>query len=145
MPQDSSSTPAAAIPPLSEAALAAVVAAFYARVREDAELGPIFNGAITDWDHHLGKLAAFWSSVMLGTGRYKGRPMAAHFSHADAMTPGAFRRWLALWKEATEALLPAAQAAALLAKAAHIAQSIAMGIDFQRGSGLPGAGPLPDA
>lgn len=139
MPQDITDRP------ITDEALSALVDAFYARVRADAELGPIFNGAITDWDHHLGKLAAFWSSVMLGSGRYKGRPMAAHFRHADAMTPAAFRRWLTLWKEATEAQLPPQQAIVLQAKAAHIAQSLQMGIDFQRGNGLPLASPVPVA
>ena len=128
-------------PPITDAALTALVDAFYDRIRADPALGPIFNGAIDDWDHHLGKLAAFWSSVMLGSGRYKGRPMAAHFPHADAMTPAAFQRWLALWKEATEAQLPPEQALAMQAKAAHIAQSFRMGMEFQRGNGLPPAPP----
>lgn len=34
--------------PLDEPALTRLVDAFYARVRSDAELGPIFNGAIDD-------------------------------------------------------------------------------------------------
>jgi hemoglobin len=41
-------------------------------VRTDALLGPVFNRAIQDWDAHLDKLPAFWSSVTLMTGRYKG-------------------------------------------------------------------------
>ena len=50
---------------LSENGLATLVEAFYARVRADAELGPIFEDAIDDWPEHLEKLAAFWSSIML--------------------------------------------------------------------------------
>ena len=55
---------------LSENGLAALVEAFYARVRADAQLGPVFDGAIDDWPKHLVKLSAFWSSIMLTSGRY---------------------------------------------------------------------------
>ena len=54
---------------------------FYAKVREDDLIGPIFNSAIGDWPEHLRKLGAFWSSVMNCSGRYKGNPMAAHLRH----------------------------------------------------------------
>ena len=52
-----------------EAALPALLDRFYARVRADAALGPVFNDAVEDWDRHLATLADFWSSVMLTTGR----------------------------------------------------------------------------
>jgi len=60
-----------------EAGLERLVHTFYARVRTDAELDPIFNDAIADWPEHLAKLHAFWSSVMLTSGRYKGQPVPA--------------------------------------------------------------------
>ena len=75
-----------------EDGLKMLVNAFYARVRADAQLGPVFNGAIDDWPEHLGKLADFWSSVMLTTGRYKGQPVPAHRKHADSITPALFTR-----------------------------------------------------
>ena len=59
---------------ITEDDIAKLVPAFYARVRADAVLGPIFNGAIEDWPHHLAKLQAFWSSVLL-TSRWS--PMSA--------------------------------------------------------------------
>lgn len=66
---------------ITEADLEALVPAFYARVRQDDLIGPVFNTAIHDWDHHLVQLVAFWSSVMRSTGRYKGSPMVAHLRH----------------------------------------------------------------
>lgn len=90
--------------PLDEADIDRVVEAFYARVRADAMLGPIFDGAIHDWPGHLDNLKAFWSSVMFTSGRYKGRPMPAHIRHAAAITPAAFERWLALWGTTTDEL-----------------------------------------
>ncbi len=46
---------------IEEAALERLIPLFYARVREDDELGPVFNDAIADWPEHLYKLVAFWS------------------------------------------------------------------------------------
>ena len=120
---------------ITEAALAALVSAFYAKVRRDPLIGPVFNGAIDDWDAHLPKLQSFWSSVMLGTGRYKGRPMPAHIKHGDAISPAAFERWLGLWRETTDELLEAGPAAALQEKAGRIAESLSLGIAFHRDSG----------
>ena len=124
-------------PDISEADLAALVPAFYARVRQDDLIGPVFNGAIHDWDHHLVQLIAFWSSVMRSTGRYKGSPMAAHLRHKDMITPAMFDRWLALWGEVTAALLPAAKAAAMQAKAATIGESLKLALFFRMPGGAP--------
>ncbi len=55
-----------------------LVHAFYARVRGDDLLGPVFAAVVADWDAHLNKMCAFWSSVTLLTGSYKGTPMQAH-------------------------------------------------------------------
>lgn len=117
---------------ISEAEIARVVPAFYAKVRQDPMLGPIFNDAIGDWPEHLEKLQAFWSSVMLASGRYKGQPMPAHVRHEARITPAAFARWLELWAETTSDLLSPEAAAAMQEKAARIAESLALGIQFYR-------------
>ena len=120
---------------IDEAALGELVAAFYARVREDALIGPVFNDAIADWDEHLDKLHAFWSSVMLTSGRYKGQPLPAHVKHGPRITPASFERWLAIWKETTEELMEPAAARRLQEKAARIADSLQLGIRFASGDG----------
>jgi hemoglobin len=91
--------------------------------RIDPLIGPLFNDAIDDWPEHLEKLTAFWSSLMLTSGRYKGAPMAAHLKHRARMRPEMFDRWLALWRAATEAEMPPAIAAVMQAKAERIAQN----------------------
>ena len=58
---------------VDEAGLTALVDRFYAKVRSDVQLAPVFEGAVGDWPAHLEKLSAFWSSVMLTSGRYKGK------------------------------------------------------------------------
>lgn len=111
---------------------------FYARVRADEVLGPIFNGAIGGrWDAHLAKLADFWSSVMLMTGRFKGSPMAVHVALPRA-EPADFARWLALFGQTADEVCPPPAAALFRAKAEMIAQSLQLGIAAHRGELLPG-------
>ncbi|MCW1383576.1 group III truncated hemoglobin [Novosphingobium sp. KCTC 2891] len=117
---------------ISEVDIARLVPAFYARVRQDPVLGPIFDGAIHDWPEHLGKLQDFWSSVMLSSGRYKGQPMVAHVRQETHMTAGNFGRWLELWRETTEELLGPDKAQAFQAKADRIAESLQLGVQFHR-------------
>jgi hemoglobin len=116
---------------LTEKQLAALVERFYAKVREDEVLGPIFNGAIPDWPGHLNKLTAFWSSVMLTSGRYKGNPMAAHLKHKAAIRPQMFERWLELWRKTAREALDEHGAAAMIAKAERIAESLQLGLFFK--------------
>lgn len=118
---------------IDEAGLGQLVTAFYARVREDAELGPIFNDAVDDWPEHLETLTAFWSSVMLTSGRYKGQPVPAHMKHLDRITPALFDRWLALWARTTDELMAPEAAAALQDKAARIAESLKLALFFRLG------------
>lgn len=116
---------------LDDDGLTNLVDAFYARIRSDGELGSIFNDAIHDWPEHLDKLAAFWSSVMLTTGRYKGQPVPAHIKHRSRITPALFQRWLALWADTTNELMEPGAAAALQAKAARIAESLQLAMFFR--------------
>ncbi|RJF85700.1 group III truncated hemoglobin [Sphingomonas cavernae] len=116
---------------IDDAGLERLVPLFYSRIREDSELGPIFNDAIHDWPEHLDKLVAFWSSVMLTTGRYKGNPMAAHLKHAARITPELFERWLALWNRTVAEVMAPDAAAALQIKAARIAESLQLALFFR--------------
>lgn len=116
---------------VSEAQLERLIPRFYARVRDDALIGPVFDSAIGDWQQHLGKLVDFWSSVMLTGGRYKGSPVAAHLTHLPAITPPMFDRWLMLWTEVTAEMLLPTTAAALQGKAARIAESLKLTLYFR--------------
>lgn len=122
---------------IDERQLSALIPRFYARVREDTLIGPVFDGAIADWDEHLAKLVSFWSSIMLTSGRYKGNPVAAHRQHLPEITPVMFDRWLSLWAEVTDEMLPGSAAAALQGKASRIAESLKLALYFR----LPPAAP----
>jgi hemoglobin len=119
---------------ITEPAIMALVDRFYAKVRRDPLIGPVFNDAVDDWDEHLRKLYDFWSSVMLTTGRYKGNPMAAHLKLP--IQPHFFERWLALWQETAGEVFAPEPAAAFRNKAGRIAESLKLGL-FYRPSALP--------
>jgi hemoglobin len=115
---------------VTEDELRRLVDGFYARVRTDAVLGPVFNPAVSDWPEHLEKLSHFWSSIMLTSGKYHGNPMAAHYKHLAKITPEMFARWLTLWRETTAEVVPQA-APELQAKAARIAESLKLALFFR--------------
>ncbi len=118
---------------VSEERLAGLVDRFYAKVRADALIGPLFNRSVEDWPHHLEKLAAFWSSVMLTSGRYKGNPVAEHVKHMGSITPAMFDRWLSLWAETTSELLEPGIARQFQEKAGRIAESLQLALKFHAG------------
>lgn len=119
---------------LDEAMIAAVVDDFYAKARIDPLVGPIFMRAIPDaeWRAHMDVIADFWSSVLLGTRRYAGRPMPAHLALGD-LADAHFIRWLALFRETVEALCPPEVAALFVDRAERIAQSFRLGLAYHRG------------
>lgn len=125
---------------IDEPSLAALVARFYARARQDPALGPVFERAIDDWPAHLDKITAFWSSVMLGSGRYQGQPLPAHMRHRGALSPALFQRWLQLWAETARAELPPAAAAAVIGRAQRIGASMQIAL-FDLLPARPGAAP----
>jgi hemoglobin len=116
---------------IDEPMIAALVKAFYAGVRQDPLLGPIFEERVEDWEQHLDKLCAFWSSVMLMTGRYHGRPMQAHLPLPVGNEH--FERWLALFEATAKAVCPPQAAAHFIERAHRIADSLELGIATARG------------
>ncbi len=125
---------------VTEDAIVRLVDTFYAKVRRDPVLGPIFGAAIADtaWPAHLQKMYAFWSSVMLGSGRYKGNPVEVH-ERVAGIEPALFDHWLDLFEQTAAELFAPAPAEVFAAKARRIAESLRLALFF-----CPGAPPLPD-
>lgn len=116
---------------VTEDGIRQLVDAFYAKVRVDPELGPVFARAIPgDWQPHLNKMYAFWSSVMLTTGRYKGNPVAKHLV-VEGITLELFERWLALFNETCAELFDERLRAEFAAKAARIAESLKLALFYR--------------
>jgi hemoglobin len=118
-------------PEIDEASIARLVETFYARAREDALIGPIFNSSVADWDHHIANITDFWSSIILRTGRYNGRPMRPHL--VLPLKAEHFDRWLALFGETAREIFPDEIAELFLDRARRIADSFEMGIATTRG------------
>ncbi|QDH73362.1 group III truncated hemoglobin [Brevundimonas sp. M20] len=111
---------------IDEAMIDRLVETFYARVRDDALIGPIFAERVEDWGSHLAQMKLFWSSVALSTGVYEGRPTPKHLPlPIDA---GHFDRWLALFEETTREVCPPTAAAHFMTRARRIAESLELGV-----------------
>ncbi len=115
--------------PITEQQIANLVDHFYAKVRLDPEIGPVFNDAVHNWDAHLALLKDFWSSVLLATGRYKGNPLVAHFGLP--IKERYFARWLTLFSETANEVMTAPQAEFVAQRANMIATNMKRVLGFQ--------------
>jgi hemoglobin len=117
---------------ISEDVIRRLVDRFYAKVRADDRLAPVFAAAIAhdQWEPHLAKMRDFWSSVMLTSGRYKGNPVAVHMGIAR-IEPHLFSRWLELFGETCGELFEDDIADAFRAKAVRIADSLKLALYYR--------------
>lgn len=124
---------------LDDRLLTALVHTFYAKVRDDALLGPIFEARIKDWEPHLQRMVAFWSSVALMTGRYHGSPVPMH-QHLPIASEH-FERWLALFRQTAWEVCPPEGAAHVIERAERIARSLHMAVQ-DAAPATPGGAPI---
>ncbi len=80
-----------------------LVTTFYAAIRKDELLGPIFNSHISEkqWPMHLEKLTDFWMTALFGIAGFKGNPGQAHRDVDKNLNYNVdqihFGTWLQLW------------------------------------------------
>jgi hemoglobin len=108
-----------------------LVHSFYATVRRDEVLGPIFDVHVSDWDCHLGRMVDFWSAILRGTARYHGTPMPKHAALPD-LSGELFQRWLSLFRATTASLDNPAMSRWANEMAQRIAQSLWFGYQLHR-------------
>jgi hemoglobin len=126
---------------VTEESIAALIDNFYAAVRRDPVLAPVFETAIVDdeWPEHLATMRRFWSSVMLTTGRYSGNPVSVHRAVRGLERP-MFARWLALFETTVTELFAPEPAGTFIDKAHRIAISLQLALFHRLGAppdGLP--------
>ena len=115
----------------TETEVATLVHTFYAHVRQDEVLGPIFDSHVDNWDQHLAKLVDFWSALLRRTGRFAGAPMPKHAA-LPGLTAELFQRWLTLFQENAADQSNQAMAQHACTMAMRIAQSLWMGYQISR-------------
>lgn len=109
-----------------------MVERFYARIRQDAVLGPIFADHIGDWAGHLDRMKAFWNSVLRQGGGFSGSPMGKHIA-IPLIEQAEFDRWLDLFRQTLADIETDGRATALIAaRAQMIADSLLIGIRINR-------------
>ena len=119
---------------ISECGINLLVDRFYAKVRVDPVLGPVFERVVRGkWGPHLETMRNFWSSVMLTSGRYKGAPVPAHL-RVKGIEPQMFDRWLRLFGETCDELFENEVAEVFRTKAARIAESLNLALFFRPAS-----------
>ncbi|QTD54566.1 group III truncated hemoglobin [Parasphingorhabdus cellanae] len=121
---------------ITEVRISELVERFYEKIRGDALLGPIFDEKVTNWPPHLARMKDFWTSIAIESGRFRGNPMIKHLAISDIKRIH-FDRWLALFDETLQEVMPNAGACRFLSeRAARIADSLMTGISIHR-DGLP--------
>jgi hemoglobin len=111
---------------IDEAMIERLVRAFYAKVRLDDVIGPVFNDRIADWEPHLQRMFAFWSSVALMSGRYHGQPMTLHLPLP--IDGRHFDRWLALFADTAREVCPPLAAERFMVLSRRIGESLELGL-----------------
>lgn len=123
---------------IEEADIERLVRTFYGRAREDEILDPVFAAHVEDWEHHLRRIRDFWSSVVLRSGRYRGRPVPAHVPLPIDATH--FDRWLELFEETAREVCTPQAADVFIERARMIAGSLEMAMATHAGMILPPGG-----
>jgi hemoglobin len=118
---------------ITKASIKKLVDSFYAKVMEDTLLRPIFLQAIGEdpktWEFHMQRMHDFWSSIMLGSGRYHGNPFQKH-KDLPAFDVALFDRWLILFAKTAQEIHTEEVANRYIEKSNRIAESLKMGLSF---------------
>lgn len=104
-----------------------MVHTFYASVRADEELGPIFDRRIDDWPRHLDRMVAFWRAVLRSEPTFgvseRGSPPILH-RRIGELELRHFDRWLDLFGRTVDQVYDPDEAAYVKRAAQRIARSL---------------------
>jgi hemoglobin len=128
---------------LDETMIRCVVHGFYDEIRRDELLGPIFHDRIepSDRPRPMVKMCDVWSSTLLRTSRYEGRPLPPHLA-ISGLGEAHFRRWLKLFRATVRRICPPDVAALFMDRALRIAHSFRLAVAFSRGETTMGIEPI---
>ncbi len=124
----------------SRADIERLVDGFYARVREDEQLGPIFDDiARVNWSVHLPRMYDFWMAVLFGQAAFKGNPPEVHRALAARvpLTRALFDRWVGLFIATVDEHFEGPMADSAKVRAIRIARTLEAYASRQDGIGMP--------
>ncbi len=104
--------------------IAALVNAFYDKVRVNSQIGHFFNDVVkVKWETHLPKMYDFWEGIVFGGSGYSGNPMNTHKEvHAlHALSKTDFEEWLKLFKQTADEMYEGEKAELIKQRAVSIA------------------------
>jgi len=112
---------------ITPASIVQLVDAFYARVRDDAVLGPVFDAKLAGrWHEHMPRMYAFWTKILLGTGEFQGNVFGTHMA-LSGIEAEHFVRWLTLFRLTAIEVFGTEGADEAMLVAQRIAQSLQLG------------------
>ena len=112
---------------ITELSIRQLVDNFYARVRADPLLSPVFEEKLAGkWNMHMPKMYAFWTKVLLGTGEFQGNVFSKHMV-LTGIEQRHFVHWLRLFKMTAIDIFGVEDAAVPLLVAERIAASFQLG------------------
>ncbi len=112
---------------ISEESIYLLVHTFYGDVRKNAILGPVFDNVLRDqWATHMPRMVDFWSSILLGTGKFQGNVYGKHMALTDIKKEH-FVQWLSLFQKTVSSLFNEESANKILETADRIAGSLQYG------------------
>jgi hemoglobin len=113
--------------------IARVVKHFYAAVRKDPNLGPVFAHSIdpNGWRDHEAKIVRFWANAILHENDYAGNPFLVHRAQGH-VKPEHFEIWLNLFQDSLNTVLPPMPALQFNNLAQRIGASLKMGLQGTR-------------
>lgn len=104
--------------------IAALVNAFYDKVRVNPQIGHFFNDVVrVNWEKHLPKMYDFWEGIVFGGSNYSGNPISTHKEvHAlHAFSKTDFDEWLKLFKQTVNEMYEGEKAELIKQRALSIA------------------------
>lgn len=105
-------------------AITEMVDKFYALIREDEELGPIFDSRIENWPEHLQRMVFFWRAVLRSEPTFhvseRGAPPVLHWA-IEEVRRHHYARWLGLFGSVVFEIYEPADAEQVLDAAERIA------------------------
>ncbi len=124
---------------ITEKSVVALLQCFYAKVRCDPVLAPIYNEVLGEnWDIHIARMREFWCSALRVKPGYR-RDMLAVHQQIGTLKPSLFPRWLARFREAVGECFAAAPADVINDRALKTARNLETALFKRRVDAAEGA------